>query len=111
MLLIPVLTIEVLRWHPSVCQAAVVGVRHPLRGETIVADVVAAGPGSVRSTLRERLRSHLPSHTVPRRVEFAGAIPTTLIGKPLRRALRDQAARPLDSEETVQAGSVSNPRR
>ena len=37
---------EVLRQHPGVRQAGVVGVKHPIRGETIVAYVVPEHPGS-----------------------------------------------------------------
>jgi len=88
---------EVLRQHPGVRQAGVVGVKHPIRGETIVAYVVPEHPGAdpspLRADIREFLRAHLPSYKVPRRIELVDAIPTTLIGKPLRRVLRDQAAR------------------
>jgi len=92
---------EVLRQHPAVREAGVVGVKHPIRGEIIVAYVVpthlVADPGELRGQLREFLRTRLPSYKVPRRIELVDAIPTTLIGKPLRRVLRDQAAR--DSAE------------
>ncbi len=92
---------EVLRQHPDVRQAGVVGVKHPLRGEMIVAYVVpehpAADPSALRAQLREFLRGQLPSYKVPRRIELVDAIPTTLIGKPLRRVLRDQAARDGDA--------------
>jgi len=101
---------EVLRQHPAVRQAAVVGVRHPIRGETVVAYVLpadpTADPGQTRTQLREFLRSRLPSYKVPRRIEFVDTIPTTLIGKPLRRVLREQASRHLDAAEVPETAAL-----
>ncbi len=88
---------EPLRQHPAVRQAAVVGVKRPIRGEIVVAYVVPAtpvgDPGPLRTELREYLRGRLPAYKVPRRITLVDEIPTTLIGKPLRRLLRDSAAR------------------
>ena len=99
---------EVARQHPAVRQAGVVGVKHPIRGETIVAYIVptdaSADPGSVRAQVREFLRERLPSYKIPRRIEVVDSIPTTLIGKPLRRVLRDQAARADDHGEAAADG-------
>lgn len=96
---------DLLLQHPLVRDAAVVGVRHPLRGETIVAYVTlapdaapAAGApagknaGAARARIREWLRDRMPAYKVPRRIEIVDAIPKTLIGKPLRRVLRESAA-------------------
>jgi long-chain acyl-CoA synthetase len=88
---------EPLRQHPAVRQAAVVGVKRPIRGEIIVAYVVPAqpvsDPGPLRTELREYLRTRLPDYKMPRRITLVDEIPTTLIGKPLRRILREDAAR------------------
>jgi long-chain acyl-CoA synthetase len=88
---------EPLRQHPAVRQAAVVGVKRPIRGEIVVAYVVpktpVGDPGPLRTELREYLRGRLPAYKVPRRITLVDEIPTTLIGKPLRRLLRDSAAR------------------
>lgn len=87
---------EPLREHPAVRQAAVVGVKRPIRGEIVVAYVVPRAPvedpGPLRTELREYLRSRLPAYKLPRRITLVDEIPTTLIGKPLRRLLRDSAA-------------------
>jgi long-chain acyl-CoA synthetase len=90
---------DLLLEHPLVHEAAVVGVPHPVRGETIVAYVtLATAPAApadgvaARRQIRDWLRDRLPSYKVPRRIEIADAIPKTLIGKPLRRVLRESAA-------------------
>jgi long-chain acyl-CoA synthetase len=94
---------EALARHPLVRESAVAGVRHPVRGEVIVAHVVLAStpsdPSAARALLREYLRAHLAPYKVPRRIEIVESIPKTLIGKPLRRAVRAAAEQqPLDEE-------------
>jgi long-chain acyl-CoA synthetase len=88
---------DVLLQHPLVRDAAVVGVRHAVRGETIVAYVTliarADDTSAARATIRDHLRAHLPGYKVPRRLEIVDEIPKTLIGKPLRRILREEAQR------------------
>ncbi len=97
---------DLLLEHPLVRDAAVIGVPHPVRGETIVAyltlrapspggaDPASGGAGTIatRRQIREWLRERLPSFKLPRRIEIVDAIPKTLIGKPLRRVLRETAA-------------------
>jgi long-chain acyl-CoA synthetase len=97
---------DLLLEHPLVRDAAVVGTPHPVRGETIVAYITlkdasgAAGADNVaaKRQIREWLRERLPSYKMPRRIEIVDTIPKTLIGKPLRRVLRETAA-------TADAGS------
>jgi long-chain acyl-CoA synthetase len=100
---------DLLLEHPLVRDAAVIGVPHQLRGETIVAYVTLRTPGGdarasrglvpeggdavpARRQIRDWLRERLPSYKLPRRIEIVDAIPKTLIGKPLRRVLRETAA-------------------
>ncbi|HKX19249.1 MAG TPA: long-chain fatty acid--CoA ligase [bacterium] len=88
---------DLLLEHPLVRDAAVVGVPHQLRGETIIAYLTLRTPGAgdvvaTRRQVRDWLRERLPSYKVPRRIEIVDAIPKTLIGKPLRRVLRETAA-------------------
>src|SRR5579875_764278 len=71
---------DVLMQHPLVKDAAVVGVTHPVRGETIVAHVTLRPPGGD---------------------------PTTVIGKPLRRLVRETARTQLASADDPDLGHGS----
>ncbi|MDF0652058.1 MAG: long-chain fatty acid--CoA ligase [Nitrospira sp.] len=90
---------EVLRRHPAVSEAAVVGVADHEYGEVIKAYVVAK-PGSfvTEQTLITHCAGLLARYKIPSTVEFRQELPRTVIGKVLRRTLRDQAARTNDAE-------------
>ncbi|MDF0676915.1 MAG: long-chain fatty acid--CoA ligase [Nitrospira sp.] len=97
---------EVLRQHPAVSEAAVVGVANHEYGEVIKAYVVAK-PGSfvTEQTLITHCAGLLARYKIPSTVEFRQELPRTVIGKVLRRTLRDQAVRTSDAE-TVQHQAV-----
>ncbi|SJN29697.1 long-chain-fatty-acid--CoA ligase [Mycetocola reblochoni] len=82
---------DVLRSHPSVDNAAVVGLPSEHSGEDVVAAVVAA-PGAVvdGEELRAYVRERLTPYKVPRRVVVVDELPLSLIGKVLRRRVREQ---------------------
>lgn len=80
---------EVLYRHPSVREAAVVGVPDSYRGETVKA-VVSVRP-STTVTAEELLafcREHLAAYKCPKLVEIIDDLPKTVSGKILRRELR-----------------------
>ena len=84
---------EVLREHPDVADAAVVGVRGE-EGEQVVAVVVAiAGARIEVDAVRAHARERLTAYKVPRRVVVVDELPRSLIGKVLRREVRDQVER------------------
>jgi acyl-CoA synthetase (AMP-forming)/AMP-acid ligase II len=64
---------EVLKTHPAVRDAAVVGLPDPRFGERIVA-VVEVGEAALEETLRDHVRGRLAGYKVPRRVLFAPAL-------------------------------------
>lgn len=68
--------------HPDVLEAAVVGMPHPYRGETVCA-YVALTPGCVADTARfdAYCRERLAAYKVPRSYEFVDALPKTGVGK------------------------------
>ncbi|MCM2972768.1 AMP-binding protein [Larsenimonas suaedae] len=83
---------EVLMTHPSVSEAAVVGVPHEESGELLKAFVVASDQSLDQDTLRAWCKEHLTSYKVPRQIEFRTELPKSNVGKVLRRELRDEAA-------------------
>jgi long-chain acyl-CoA synthetase len=81
----------VLLAHPDVADAAVVGVPSSAGGEDVTAAVVLR-PGAAfdAEALRDFCRSHLSAYKVPRRVVLLEDLPRSLIGKVLRRKVREQ---------------------
>lgn len=80
--------------HLAVAEAAVVGVADQLYGEIVKAYIVAK-PGSV-VTEQELIRHCarlLARYKIPSAVEFRQELPRTVIGKVLRRTMREEAAR------------------
>lgn len=75
----------VLRAHPAVADAAVVGVADPTWGQVLEARVI--GNGVPADELVAFARQRLPSFKVPRRVVFVPSLPRSEGGKLLRRAL------------------------
>ncbi|MEW6048331.1 MAG: long-chain fatty acid--CoA ligase [Bacillota bacterium] len=79
--------------HPAVKEVAVVGVGDPYRGETVKAYVVLKeGQSATADQLAAFCRERLAAYKVPRQFEFRDELPKTLVGKVLRRALREQEA-------------------
>ena len=88
-------TIEaVLRQHPAVAEAAVVGVPDSYRGEAPLAFVVLKQPGAATAAEIEAfVRPRLSPIDRPRAVELRASLPMTLVGKPSRRLLAGEARR------------------
>jgi len=81
----------VLAEHPSVVSAAVVGIDSPQGGEDLVAAIVLAEGATLDvDALRAHAKRSLAAYKVPRRFTVLDALPTSLIGKVLRREVRDQ---------------------
>jgi len=81
---------EVLSSHPAVAEVGVAGVADELKGEAVRAWVVVrAGRTATEDELRAFCRERLAPYKVPSKVEFRADLPKTMVGKVLRRALRD----------------------
>jgi long-chain acyl-CoA synthetase len=82
---------EVLFKHPAVQDAVVVGIPHKQLGEAVKAYIVIReGQTVTELELIAHCRVSLASYKVPTSVAFRAELPRTMVGKVLRRALRDQ---------------------
>ncbi len=80
---------EVLRTHPGVEDAAVVGAPDPVAGEQVVAFVVPRpGVALEVGSVREHVRAQLAGHAVPRHVHLLDVLPRNPVGKTDKPALR-----------------------
>ncbi len=82
---------EMLYQHPKVAQAAVIGKPDPKSGEAVKA-FIQLKP-DVTATEQEILdwcKEKMAGYKRPRQVEFRSSLPTSVVGKVLRRVLRDE---------------------
>ncbi|KRD16238.1 MULTISPECIES: class I adenylate-forming enzyme family protein [unclassified Streptomyces] len=82
---------DVLYTHPSVREAAVVGVPDGYRGETVKAYIsLRPGADADADTLAAYCKDRLAAYKYPRQVEILPDLPKTASGKILRRELRSR---------------------
>ena len=81
---------DVLMQHAAVSEAAVVGTPDAVRGEAVVAFVVASGVTAPE--LIAHCRATASTYKVPDRIEFRDALPATATGKLLRAPLQLEAS-------------------
>jgi len=86
---------EVLAAHPCVAEVGVAGVPDPVKGEVVHAWIVLrTGQTATEDELRLFCRGKLAPYKVPAHVEFRTELPKTMVGKVLRRALRESVKPP-----------------
>jgi long-chain acyl-CoA synthetase len=79
---------DVLYLHPAVEQAGVIGIPDEYRGETVKAFVVLkAGMVATEGELITFCQEHLAKYKVPTAIQFRESLPTSAVGKVLRREL------------------------
>lgn len=82
---------DVLYQHRAVREAAVVGVPHEYRGETVKAFVsLVTGGETTADELIAFCRENMAAYKYPREIEILEELPKTPTGKFLRRELRDR---------------------
>jgi long-chain acyl-CoA synthetase len=81
---------ETLAAHAAVAEAGVAGVPDEAKGEVVRAWVVLRQDQNVtEAELRAYCREKLAPYKVPARIDFRTELPKTMVGKVLRRALRE----------------------
>jgi long-chain acyl-CoA synthetase len=82
---------ELLYTHPDIKEAAVIGVPDQYRGETVKAFVIlkdkTKNPGA--DQIKTFCKDRIAPYKVPKIVEFVDDLPKSMIGKVLRRKLRE----------------------
>ena len=95
---------DVLASLPAVLQSAAVGVPSEKTGEAIkVFITVRPGQSLSKEEVIAHMRSNLTGYKVAHFVEFRDELPTTNVGKILRRALRDEERNKVQQAKEAQA--------
>jgi long-chain acyl-CoA synthetase len=82
---------EVLYQYPGVLECAVIGVADPVRGEEVLAVIVAAGDVELnREEVAAFLAQRLAKYKLPREIVFRGPLPKTPTGKISKAPLRQE---------------------
>ena len=74
---------------PGVLECAAVGVPDPHSGEAVKLVVVKEDQSITEQQVRDHCAQHLTGYKRPKVIEFRAELPKTMVGKILRRALRD----------------------
>lgn len=93
---------EVLSTLPGVAQCAAIGVPDRLSGEAIKLLVVAEpGANLTKEDVRRHMRANLVGYKRPKYVEFRDSLPTSNVGKILRRELREEELKKIGGQRTA----------
>lgn len=93
---------EVLYEYPKIQDAVALSVPHHSRGEALKAFIVPKpGEKITVAELVAHCRTKLAAYKVPRMFEFREELPKSMVGKVLRRALRDEEKQKLNNMSKV----------
>lgn len=92
---------EVLYEHPKVKEAVTVGIPSKTRGEIVKAFIVPKdGETLTKAEIIAFCKQKLANYKVPKQVEFRKDLPKTMVGKVLRRALREEEIKKQQQKKT-----------
>jgi len=92
---------DLLHQHPDIQGAAIIGVPHEKVGEVVKAFIVIdpARQGQVTAEdIQQWAKDKMAGYKIPSVIEFREELPTTLVGKILRRVLREEELAKLDKK-------------
>ncbi|OYT95778.1 MAG: long-chain fatty acid--CoA ligase [Pseudomonas sp. PGPPP3] len=90
---------DVLATLPGVLQCAAIGIPDERSGEAIKLFVVAKPGASLsKEQVMEHMRANVTGYKMPKAIEFRETLPTTNVGKILRRELRDEELKKIASK-------------
>jgi long-chain acyl-CoA synthetase len=82
---------EVIASLPAVADVCVAGVPDAMQGEAVKAWVVLkAGEQASAKEIKDYCRTKLVAYKIPKEIEFRDDLPKTMVGKTLRRMLREE---------------------
>jgi long-chain acyl-CoA synthetase len=82
---------DILYKHPKVALVAVVGVPDAKSGEAVKAFIqLKPGQTATEEEMRDFCKENMAGYKRPRHIEFRDTVPTSNVGKVLRRVLRDE---------------------
>jgi long-chain acyl-CoA synthetase len=85
---------EVLYTHPKIANVAVVGIPDPRSGESVKAFIqLLPGETATEAEIMEFCKDKLAGYKRPKSIEFRESLPTSPVGKVLRRVLRDEVTK------------------
>jgi long-chain acyl-CoA synthetase len=88
---------DVIAHHPKVLEVAVIGVPDAKSTEAVKVFVVKSDPSLTDEELRSHCKEQLTGYKRPRHIEFRDELPKSNVGKILRRELRDEELKKLES--------------
>ncbi len=94
----------VLREHPGVADAGVIGVPDPAWGHAVAAMITLRPSGASADEIQAFCGGRLARYKIPRHIWFTDALPRSPGGKLLRRTLREWAARAVSEGGKAPAG-------
>jgi long-chain acyl-CoA synthetase len=91
---------EVLYLHPKVKEAVAFGVPDAYRGEVVKVVIVLQEEANLtKEEIQTFCQQHLAIYKVPKLIEFRSELPKSLVGKVLRRVLREESLNPEAARE------------